>query len=699
VPFPLTGDTRLVPWYNDGRLHLSVEPVKRRLTGHSLTGEGALRLGLDVRDRTLPVALRLTQQATGATLEQPLAKGEGACAEGWTALRAELPLDAVAAARPSLAGLPKEVAPETTATWAVEAVFPDGGAARVSLDRDLPPGRYRLADDARAPAGGPDAAEGASPGPRVRELSVEASAAGNLVVRDRVPHAVAYEVGLTPDGRLLVGGELPATAEDPVRMVLRHGRYGAEIGAGVERGPGDRFSASVGVGALPYEGRWYLQLRAARGQDTPVRVAPRTMHALPMELATAEGDRPVTLDRRFHDHLFVAAGSAVPSPDRGPFRQRMLRERRYPVLARRAFTPTVLYSSFDGLRCDDSPRAVHDEMVRRGEDFAHVWVVADRSTPVPAAARAVVHGSHAWYEALARSRCIVTNTHLPGFFRRREGQHVVQTGLGTPVMRFGQDLAGTLCADLRHMWPQPMRGDQWAVLLSPNAQSTPVLRRALAYTGEVAETGLPRNDLLSGEDRAKIAEDVRARLGLPRDRTVVLYAPTVRDDEAYDAARQRLHLTADLAELEAALGGTHVLLLRAHPLVADTVRTPDSGFVRDVTRHPDLAELLLAADVLVTDYSSLLADFAVTAKPVLLQTPDLAHMRDTLRGFTFDIEAQAPGPLLSTTAELVDALRDPAAAVRPYGAAYDAFRAAFCHLDDGGAAARVADLILRGPRI
>jgi CDP-glycerol glycerophosphotransferase len=530
-------------------------------------------------------------------------------------------------------------------------------------------------------------------------LCVEATAAGNLVVRDRVPHAVADEVGLTPDGRLLVGGELPAGAADPVRMVLRHGRYGAEIGAGVERGPAHRFSASVDVGALPHEGRWYLLLRTAGGRDVPVRIAPRAMPALPMELATAEGERPVTLDRRFHDHLFVAAGSAVPAPDRGPYRQRMLRERRYPVLLRRAFTPTVLYSSFDGLRCDDSPRAVHDEMVRRGEDFAHVWVVADRSVPVPAAARAVVRGSHAWYEALARSCCIVTNTHLPAFFRRREGQHVLQTGLGTPVKRFGQDLAGTLCADLVHMWPQPMRGDQWTVLLSPNAQSTPVLRRALAFTGEVAETGLPRNDLLSGEDRDKIAEDVRARLGLPPDRTVVLYAPTVRDDESYDADHHRLRLTADLAELEAALGGTHVVLLRAHPLVADTVRTPDSGFVRDVTRHQDLAELLLAADVLVTDYSSLLADFAVTAKPVLLQTPDLAHMRDTLRGFTFDIEAQAPGPLLSTTAELADALRDPAAAVRPYGAAYDAFRAAFCHLDDGGAAARVADLILRGPRI
>jgi CDP-glycerol glycerophosphotransferase len=722
VPFPLDDDTRLVPWYKDGRLHLSVEPVTRRLTGHHTAGDGVLRLDLAVRDRSAPVALRLTQQTTGAFFDHPLAPAQGGTGE-WTALSADVKLGDLGGARPAMAGLPKEVAPETTATWTAEVVFPDGGKARVSLDRDLPAGRYALAPDERLGGGSP------------RELSVEGTAAGNLVLRDRTPQAVADRVSFTPDGRLLVAGELPpsATATAPagaapgdtdgpgtdrpgdpaaadapaagggedaagVRLMLRHGTYAAETGAAVEVEPGgrSRFTASVDVGALPHAGRWYLHLRAG-GSDTAVRVAPGAMAALPLHLAVADGERPVGLDRRFHDHLFVSAGSPVPAADRGPYRQRMLRERRYPVLARRQLTESVLYSGFDGSRCDDSPRAVHDELVRRGVPLDHVWVVADRTTPVPAAAQAVVLGSHAWYEALARSRHIVTNAHLPAFFRRRDGQHVVQTWHGTPVKRFGQDLAGTLCADLTHMWPQPRQGGQWTLLLSPNAQSTPALRRALDYDGEVAETGLPRTDLLSGEDRDKIAADVRTRLGLPPGRTVVLYAPTVRDDEAYDAGHQRLHLAADLKALEAELGSTHVLLVRAHPLVADTV--PASGFVRDVTRHPDLAELLLAADVLVTDYSSVLADFAVTGRPILLHTPDLDHVRDTLRGFTFDFEAQAPGPLLSSTPELIAALRDPGAAVRPHGAAYDAFRAAFCHLDDGHAASRVADLILRGPRI
>ncbi|MFJ1588534.1 CDP-glycerol glycerophosphotransferase family protein [Streptomyces sp. NPDC088197] len=740
VPFPLDDDTRLVPWYKDGRLHLSVEPVTRRITGHRADGDGGVVFGIAVRDRKPPVALRATQQTTGAAFDYPLtADAESTGIDGWTRLTARLVLADLAGARPDVEGLPKEVAPETAAAWSFEAVFADGGTARIAADGPLPQGRYDLGGDALLA------------GAR-RELVVDATAAGNLLLRDRTPQPLATHVARATNGTLLVTGELPADTPPPARLVLRHGTYAAEVGvevtlaakgadsaaaeaagavgaAGAAAAAGDdapvaagtpaqavagtasaveaegaagrgpagpvrRFSAALDVSALPHAGRWYLHLRAADGGDAPVRIAREAFAELPLRLPAAPGARPVTVDRRFHDHLFVAAGSPVPAADRGPYRQRMLRERRYPVLLRRPLTDTVLYSSFDGRDCADSPRAVHDELVRRGVPFDHVWVVRDHTVAVPATARAVLRGSDDWYEALARGRHVVTNTHLPAWFRRREGQRVVQTWHGAPVKRIGQDLAGTLCADLTHMWPQPSLGHQWSVLLSPNSQSTPVLRRALDFDGEVAETGLPRTDLLSGEDRDKVREEVRARLGLPPGRTVVLYAPTVRDDEAYDAEHARLHLPLDLAAMAAELTTSHVLLVRSHPLVADTLPAVPGGFVRDVSAHPDLAELLLVADVLVTDYSSVLADFAVTGRPVLLFTPDLPHYRDTLRGFTFDYEAQAPGPLLRTTDELTAALRDPEAAVRGRADAYAAFRAAFCHLDDGGAAARVADLML-----
>ena len=138
-----------------------------------------------------------------------------------------------------------------------------------------------------------------------------------------------------------------------------------------------------------------------------------------------------------------------------------------------------------------------------------------------------------------------------------------------------------------------------------------------------------------------------------------------------------------------------MLLIRRHPNVVDTVPARPDGFVRDVSDYPDITELFLIADVLITDYSSLMFDYAVTGRPMLFFTYDLEHYRDDLRGFYFDFERQAPGPLLTTSDEVIEALRtldDVAAAHRT---AYTRFAAQFCDLDDGKAAGRVVDRLLR----
>ena len=117
-------------------------------------------------------------------------------------------------------------------------------------------------------------------------------------------------------------------------------------------------------------------------------------------------------------------------------------------------------------------------------------------------------------------------------------------------------------------------------------------------------------------------------------------------------------------------------------------------FVRDVSLHPEINELYLAADVLITDYSSAMFDFAVTRKPMLFYTYDLEHYRDKLRGLYFDLEGEAPGPLCRTTEQLAEALNDLPATVERYRGAYDAFLERFCYLEDGHAAERAVDRIL-----
>jgi CDP-glycerol glycerophosphotransferase len=152
----------------------------------------------------------------------------------------------------------------------------------------------------------------------------------------------------------------------------------------------------------------------------------------------------------------------------------------------------------------------------------------------------------------------------------------------------------------------------------------------------------------------------------------------------------------DPALLRRALGRSATVLLHSHPTVADRLTgggAPD-GLFRDVSGYGDTAGLLLAADVLVTDYTSLAADFTATGRPILFHVPDLDHVRDTLRGLTHDLESVAPGPLLRTDADLADALRDPAGATAAHAEAYAAYRARFCPLDDGAASARAVDALL-----
>jgi CDP-glycerol glycerophosphotransferase len=134
-----------------------------------------------------------------------------------------------------------------------------------------------------------------------------------------------------------------------------------------------------------------------------------------------------------------------------------------------------------------------------------------------------------------------------------------------------------------------------------------------------------------------------------------------------------------------------VLLFRKHHRVLDRLPADAASFALDVSEYPDAMDLLLIADMLVTDYSSLVFDFASTGRPIIFFTPTLDEYRDEVRGFALDFEAVAPGPFLRTTEELVGALQDAEGVSAAFRERYDAFVETYCGLNDGRAAERVVD--------
>jgi CDP-glycerol glycerophosphotransferase len=362
--------------------------------------------------------------------------------------------------------------------------------------------------------------------------------------------------------------------------------------------------------------------------------------------------------------------------------------RRLPPLLARVDPDVVLFHSWWG-KLADSPKAIADELRRRDAPFRHVWVLEDPSAAPPGSV-AVRPGSLGYLRYSGCARYIVSNNTLPSYFRKNSGTTYLQTWHGTPLKRIGFDIAHPAFADPEgYLTGLAREAASWDYLISPNRFSSEIFRGAFRYHGEIIETGYPRNDLLLAPERDQVRARVRRELGIEDGACAVLYAPTWREGAPFSTE-------LDLDALTRRLGDGYVVLLRTHSLDASSVSIAESPQLRNVSARDDVDELLLAADVLVTDYSSVMFDFAVTRKPIVFFTYDLAHYRDEVRGFYFDFAAEAPGPMVSTTEELAAELRDLEGIQRRFASAYERFHERFCALEDGRAAARVVDAVFGG---
>ncbi|MFI6391104.1 CDP-glycerol glycerophosphotransferase family protein [Nonomuraea sp. NPDC050547] len=487
--------------------------------------------------------------------------------------------------------------------------------------------------------------------------------------------------------RLVLRGSYPDAAGART-LTLRH-RSGLTYTAAMERSEDlftvrlapatmDRFGESVPLSS----GTWNLSMRHPSGEIVPVRMDHAALGALDEDARTLGGHAFRMVSTRF-DVPVVIAEEARPADEKGVAGTHVLRRVFYPAQRTEPLNDATVYVANDGRLYSDSVRAIYEERLRRGDEREHIWVVKDGAFVPPGPATVVRAGSREHHAALARSRHIVTNAFLPVWFRSREDQVVLQTWHGTPVKHIGNDQPH-MTRDPRppvwHRQAAEVRG--WDVLLSQSPWATPVLREAFGYKGEVLESGLPRNDVLSSPERDRMAAEIRARLGLAEGKRVVLYAPTWRD---YD--RKNAMVKLDLAKARQSLGADHELLVRGHPMQAMPA-VPD--IAHDVSTYPDMTDLLLVADVLVTDYSSSMFDFLATGKPIVFYAYDLAKYA-TRRGLYVDLEAQAPGPVLPTSGEVVEALRSIDTVAAEYADRYETFRATYAPRDDGKATARVVD--------
>ncbi|MET9777116.1 bifunctional glycosyltransferase family 2 protein/CDP-glycerol:glycerophosphate glycerophosphotransferase [Streptomyces sp. NPDC006367] len=370
------------------------------------------------------------------------------------------------------------------------------------------------------------------------------------------------------------------------------------------------------------------------------------------------------------------------------------------VNTRRPLDPDlVVYSAFSHRGVLGDPAAVYHKAREIAPHLRGVWVVRDErdAALLPPDTEHVLLGSAAYRRVTERAACFVNNVNWPGGLVKRPGSVHIHTHQGTPLKFMGADLLGKPGA--RHGLDVPgmlRRADRWDYSLVANRHSELVWERAYPCHFTSARTGSPRNDVLvnAGPEHGR---RVRERLGVPEGRTVVLYAPTRREYRRGGYVER-----IDLARLAADLGEAYTLVVRLHPsLAAGPARglglseLHRRGVVVDATDEPHVEDVMLASDLLITDYSALMFDYALLDRPILIHADDW-NAYAASRGAYFDITAEAPGHVSRSYRELTWLLESGAWRDEDAARLRSAFRARFCEYDDGRAAERVVRTLMLG---
>ena len=294
----------------------------------------------------------------------------------------------------------------------------------------------------------------------------------------------------------------------------------------------------------------------------------------------------------------------------------------------------VVFSCFQGRSYGDNPRAVSERLHERCPEAKIAWLLRGAAMErarelLPDYAIAVRNNSREAFRMLATARVWVDNFTKYNILRHRRGmQFYIQTWHGDRAIK-------KICYDLNLPGDSRRIEEDCARVCTASAFGENMFRTAFRYRGEYLKAGSPRNDILVRNDPAQ-ARAIRGKLGVPEGTKLLLYAPTYRDNEKVVPKRAQMDLDRTLKKLEAKTGENWLCLFRAHYLSQGIDLEAVKDRIVDVTKYEDMSELLLASDMVLTDYSSCALDFIVRDLPAIFFIADWEEYKAT-RGVYFDM--------------------------------------------------------------
>lgn len=354
----------------------------------------------------------------------------------------------------------------------------------------------------------------------------------------------------------------------------------------------------------------------------------------------------------------------------------------------------ILFETFMAKNYSDSPKYIYEYIAQNHPEYECVWAIND-GAKIPYGAKTVKRFSFQYAYYLAVSKYLVFNVRPPLWYRKREEQVFLETWHGTPLKRLVFDQEEVTSASPKYKQQFYRQRKDWDFLVSANPFSTKTFRSCFLYEGEMLEYGYPRNDILYWPNKDEIAQQLKEKLGIPKDKKTILYAPTWRDDQHYGSGQYKFELALDLKLMKERLQDDYVVLLRTHHYISDHIDVSGLGdFVINLSSYDDISEIYLISDICITDYSSVFFDYANLKRPILFYTYDFDKYKNQLRGFYIDMNTEVPGPLLYTSEQVVQAIEDIDEITEEYKERYDQFYDRFCCYDDGHASEHVAEAML-----
>jgi len=368
-----------------------------------------------------------------------------------------------------------------------------------------------------------------------------------------------------------------------------------------------------------------------------------------------------------------------------------------------------VFESFNGRKYCDSPKAIYLEMLndKKYKDYKFVWAFShpeeftflednDRT-------KVVKYHSAEYMDVYSKAKYWFTPSRLPDYIIPKENQVYIQFWHGTPLKRLGFDIKtkGKNALNTIKEWTTKYEYDakRYTYMVSPSKFTTEKYISAFNLKEInkdkcILETGYPRNDALFKYDK-KYVNKLKKELNLPKDKKIILYAPTWRDDQHSASLGYTYELGINFDNFMEKFSKDYIILFRTHYLIANSIDLSNyEGFIYDVSSYSDINDLYILSDLLITDYSSVFFDYANLGKPMLFYMYDLSDYKNNMRDFYIDLD-ELPGPIVENEEDLYSEISNLDKYNKKYDKKYKKFNDKFNYLDDENSSKRVLDIIIK----